>query len=70
MSEKNSNDDEKIIVNMLIETDFEDNELSSGLKLLKKSLTYKLEIYDLHFKYTLNGLGFDEAKNDFIERII
>lgn len=39
------------------------------LKLLKKTLHTKVDIMDLHFKYSMKGEGFKEAKTDFINKL-
>jgi tetratricopeptide (TPR) repeat protein len=40
-----------------------------SIKLLHNSLNEKINIIDLHFKYSLDGKGFDEARSDFISKI-
>ena len=30
----------------------------------------KISLMDLHFKYTVNGIGFQDAKTDFINKCI
>jgi len=59
--------DKTLIANIIIETNFDEYELSNGLSMLKKSLTHNLDSYDLHFTYSINGLGYEKAKTDFIE---
>ena len=62
-------EDEKEYCELLITYKFnDDDKLSTGLKLLVKTLTDKLTIYDLHFKYSIKGKGYDDAKNDFFDR--
>jgi TPR repeat protein len=54
-------------------TSFEFNEndkLCSGLQLLINSLNEKLTLLDLHFNYTIEGKGYNDAKQDFFERCI
>ena len=66
---KTNNIDNEFLINIIIETDFHDHKLSIGLSILKKSLHDSLDTCDLHFKYNVNGLGYDNAKGDFIKRI-
>lgn len=66
---KTNNIDKEFLINIITETDFHDHKLSIGLSILKKSLHDSLDTYDLHFKYNVNGLGYDNAKDDFIKRI-
>lgn len=40
------------------------------LYLYKKLLVERIEIIDLHFNYSPDSKGFQEAKNDFIERLV
>jgi TPR repeat protein len=47
----------------------EDN-IPTCLKLLSQVTKNQISIMDLHFKYSVNGLGFHEAKQDFIERCV
>lgn len=62
-------EDEKEYCEFLITYNFNDDELPTGLKLLVKALTDKLTIYDLHFKYSMEGKGYADAKNDFLDRV-
>jgi TPR repeat protein len=55
-------------INMII--NFEDNDISSIIKILIKTIKYKINIIRLHFEYSLEGKGFEEAKNDFNNKII
>lgn len=37
---------------------------------LHKSLTCKIDMLQLHFDYTMEGKGYNEAKQDFLKRSI
>lgn len=39
------------------------------LKSFINLITYNLDVMKLHFDYTLNGLGYEDAKKDFISKI-
>jgi len=43
---------------------------SPCLEMIKKLALEKIDLMDLHFKYSMEGKGFDDAKNDFFNRII
>ena len=58
----------KKIIDILSNIDINDD-APIYLKLLKNSLTDNLASYDLHFQYTVNGNGYNEAKSDFMERV-
>lgn len=47
-----------------------DDKLCSSLKLLNNTIKNKLDLIDLHFKYSITGKGAIEAKKDFLERCI
>lgn len=47
-----------------------EDDLCVGLRLLTNTLNQKIELIDLHFKYSLEGLGFKEAKQDFLEQCL
>ena len=47
-----------------------DNTASPVLRLIQRLLKQKLDIMDLHFKYSLEGKGFQEAKEDFLNMVI
>ena len=49
---------------------FETDELCVSLDLLVSSLKETIDIMDLHFTYSVNGLGFDVAKQDFFNRCL
>jgi TPR repeat protein len=48
----------------------ETDELYTFLRLLINTLNEKISLIDLHFTYTVNGKGYDEAKNDFLNRCL
>lgn len=43
--------------------------IPNSIKLIKQLLNEKINIMKLHFKYSVNGKGFEHAKKDFIKRI-
>jgi uncharacterized protein len=62
-------DDEKQFMSHLSTFKFEESDnLTSGLKLLVGALKNNLCLLDLHFKYSMKGKGYDDAKNDFFGR--
>jgi hypothetical protein len=62
-------DEKNEFLNLLTNFEFTaDDALSSGLELLVTMLNDKLTLLDLHFKYTVRGKGYQEAKEDFYER--
>ena len=61
---------EEEFLNRLISFEFKpDDNLSLGLKLLLNALKQKIDLLELHFKYAPEGLGFKEAKEDFLTNI-
>ena len=61
--------DTKKFIKLIMSFDFEETDnICSSLKLLINCLKSQMTIFELHFNYTLNGKGFEDAKNDFIER--
>lgn len=69
MTKSLSIDDEKQFMSHLSTFKFEESDnLTSGLKLLVGALTNNVSLLDLHFKYSMEGKGFDDAKNDFFGR--
>lgn len=62
-------DEKNEFLNLLTNFEFnKDDALSSGLELLVNMIKDKLNLLDLHFKYTIRGKGYHEAKEDFYER--
>lgn len=61
---------EEEFLNRLISFEIKpDDNLSLGLKLLLNALKQKIDLLELHFKYAPEGLGFIEAKEDFLTNI-
>jgi len=56
----------KIVINLDLQS-FENVPLC--LKVIHKSLKYSIDILDLHFKYSLQGKGFEDAKNDYLKSV-
>ena len=48
----------------------ETDDMSLQLKLFINTLQQKLSTAKLHFDYSVNGKGYDEAKQDFINKIV
>lgn len=62
---------EQKFFDLMIDFEFDDNDdIPPVLKTLFYSMHYNIDIMDLHFKYSLNGKGFNDAKNDFLSSII
>ena len=61
----------KEILDIFLDIDLKDYERCPvSLKIIQNLLKENIEVLDLHFRYSLEGKGFDEAKNDFYERVI
>ena len=66
-----SQDKEHEFLNILSSFEFKDDDkLCTTLKLLLNTFKQKIELLDLHFKYSVNGLGYEDAKKDFINRCV
>ena len=69
-----SRKDQKIspqVLNIIAEVDLTPaSPASPVLQLIHSLLRQKLDIIDLHFKYSLEGKGFQEAKDDFMSRVL
>jgi tetratricopeptide (TPR) repeat protein len=48
----------------------ENDDIHPLLKILQNIYNDQISLMDLHFKYTVNGIGFEDAKNDFINKCI
>jgi len=64
----------KVILDCLKEVDIDLEkvkgiQIPTWLRILQSAIKENIEVLDLHFRYSLEGKGFDEAKNDFYERI-
>ena len=66
--EKKYDIDYTYILDILTNIELPENAPAS-LILLKHSISNTLSTYDLHFKYTVFGKGYQEAKEDFIKNI-
>lgn len=62
------NKDQKIkFIKLLLNYDFKENDcLPSSLKIFMNIIKNNLNILALHFKYSLNSIGFNDAKKDYI----
>lgn len=46
-----------------------DNIKNGSFCLINQLINKQMTIFDLHFNYSVNGLGYDEAKRDFLKRL-
>lgn len=68
-STKLNADDQNKFFELFTEFQFnDDDELFPSLRLLLNSINNQLSIMDLHFTYTVNGLGYNDAKSDFFDK--
>lgn len=65
LEEKENNDIIIAIIETLENMEIQ-NESPNGIKFIKKLLCHQIDIMKLHFEYTVNGKGYDEAKKDYI----
>lgn len=56
----------KELLNIILDMDCSKNQY---IGLIKKLLLEKIDLMDLHFSYSMEGKGFNDAKNDFLDRI-
>jgi len=47
----------------------DESELPVIFKICKQLLNKQVDLLDVHFKYAVNGLGFNEAKKDYYQKI-
>jgi len=61
----------EIFLRLVMEFEFidEDN-LCVSLELLLSMIKNKISILDLHFTYTMNGKGYEEAKTDYFNKCL
>jgi TPR repeat protein len=59
------------ITSILLEylNSFNDTILPVSLKICKRLFNKQIDLLETHFKYTENGLGFNEAKKDFYQQL-
>ena len=58
-------------LNLLTTFTFNENDnLYTSLKLLLNSINTQLSMIELHFEYTMNGKGYNDAKQDFLIRCV
>ena len=50
-----------------LKNDHLEENLPTCFKLIKKLYNEKIDFIKLHFDYSLNGKGYNDAKNDFIK---
>ena len=53
-----------------IENEELQNKLPENFKFIKNLYNEKIDLIELHFKYSLDGKGFEEAKKDFINLLV
>ena len=65
----NSINDNEQFIKLIMSFKFEEtDELCLALKILLNCLKNQMTIFELHFDYSINGKGYDDAKKDFISR--
>lgn len=63
--------DRQHFINLIITFEFNFNDiLPTIMKILINQIKHHINIMDLHFKYSLNGKGFDDTKNEFLSLIV
>jgi hypothetical protein len=68
---KLNKEDKQRFINIITKFKFEEkDDLSSSIEILVETIKYKISIARLHFEYSLEGKGFEEAKKDFYDKII
>ena len=67
--EKQDDHDMILVIIETIENMEIQNELPNGIKFIKNLLCHQIDIMKLHFEYTVNGKGYEEAKKDYINFI-
>jgi len=68
VSTNNTIDD--AVLNLISEIDVDNVVgLCNNILIIKKLLTHQLDLMELHFKYSINGKGYDDAKKDFNKMI-
>ena len=71
ISQNIKEEDEEIFLKLIFDFKFCENDtLYTLLKLLVNTVNAQTDIMDLHFTYTVNGLGFEDAKKDFFNRCL
>lgn len=56
---------------LLLSFDFEpDDDIPTSLNTFINLLHQKIDLIELHFEYSMNGKGYDEAKKDFLKQIM
>ena len=71
ISQNIKEEDEEIFLKLIFDFKFCENDtLHTLLKLLVNTVNAQMDIMDLHFTYTVNGLGFEDAKKDFFNRCL
>jgi hypothetical protein len=66
-----SKEDNKKFVDIIVNFEFrDDDKVSSIIRTLIETIKYKISMTRLHFEYSLEGKGFEEAREDFYSKII
>ena len=59
----------KIFLQLLMDFEFtNEDKIGVSLELLLSTLNNNISVIDLHFTYTINGKGFEDAKKDYLDR--
>jgi hypothetical protein len=71
LNKKQSSELEEQIITIISNIDVSQlKECSISIRLIHRLLKHNTDIIDLHFKYSLEGKGFEDAKADFIKQIV
>ena len=62
--------DEYLFKYINIEHEHIQNNLSYHFKFIKKLYNEKIDLMNLHFEYSMEGVGYVDAKNDFIKKLL
>ena len=63
--------DKEIFLQLLMDFEFKsEDKLNVLLELLLNNLSYDTSIMNLHFTYTVNGKGFEDAKRDYFDKCV
>jgi TPR repeat protein len=63
-------DQNKCLIELLLSFELQpDDDVPTSLRICIGSMQHNIDIMKLHFEYTLNGKGYEDAKEDFINLI-
>lgn len=58
-----------LLLTILTTFEFGDDLVHSSIRMLSNVLRNQIDIMDLHFKYTVNGIGYEKAKEEFLQSL-